>query len=357
VAIRVVTGAVETGGHAKTATAVGRTGNATNDRPTTIDRALAPPDHACHRLFGPVMSPRVAFVTAPAAYLGSNDTDRPIHEAAARAVGLDLIHQVWSDPDVRWEEYDLVVVRSTWDYLEHLDAFLAWLRRMDRLGTLQNPGQVILWNLDKRYLLELAEAGVPVIATRVCATVGEVTDALAALSGEVVVKPVVSAGSNLTGRFASGDPAASELAAQILSTGKAAMIQPAVASVATHGEVGTLVFAGRISHAVRKGPLLALGGGMVGGTYAELVTPEVLTDSRRTTVDAAVRVVERLVVDRFGVTEPLLYARIDTVTLDDGTDVVLEVELAEPSFFLETSPGAADRFAAEVQRRASAAFG
>ena len=57
--------------------------------------------------------------------------------------------------------------------------------------------------------------------------------------------------------------------------------------------------------------------------------------------------------ERFGVAEPLLYARIDVVTLDDGTDAVLEVELAEPSFFLTTDPTAAGRFAAELLRRTS----
>jgi O-ureido-D-serine cyclo-ligase len=68
-------------------------------------------------------------------------------------------------------------------------------------------------------------------------------------------------------------------------------------------------------------------------------------------VDAATTGVGHLVADRFDVEGPLLYARVDVVTLDDGTDVVLEVELAEPAFFLEFDPGAAGRFATEVARR------
>ena len=71
-------------------------------------------------------------------------------------------------------------------------------------------------------------------------------------------------------------------------------------------------------------------------------------------MENAVRVVGRLVGDRFQITEQLLYARVDVVTLEDGTDVVLEVELAEPAFFLGTDPDAATRFAAEVARRATA---
>jgi hypothetical protein len=72
-------------------------------------------------------------------------------------------------------------------------------------------------------------------------------------------------------------------------------------------------------------------------------------------VEAADAAVSRLVADRFGVLEPLLYGRVDVVTLDDGTDVVLEVELVEPAFFLEVDPAAATRFAAEVGRRAETA--
>ena len=83
--------------------------------------------------------------------------------------------------------------------------------------------------------------------------------------------------------------------------------------------------------------------------------PERLTPARRVLVEPAVTAVSRLVGDRFGVTEPLLYARVDVVTLGDGTDVVLEVELAEPAFFLGTDPDAATRFAAEIARRVATA--
>ena len=298
------------------------------------------------------MSVRVAFATAPAETLGDHDTDRPWHEAAFASAGIGLDHAVWSDPRVDWAAYDLVVVRSTWDYLDHLGAFRSWLGRVGALGTLHNPAPVVEWNLDKRYLLDLAAAGVPVIPTRVCADAVEVAEALASVDGEVVVKPVTSAGSRLTGRFGPGDPAAVALADAVLDVGTAVLVQPAVASVAVSGEVGTVLFGGAVSHAIRKGPLLALGGGLVGGTYTERVAPEALTTSRRAVVEAASDAVGRLAADRFGVAETLLYARVDVVTLDDGADVVLEVELAEPSFFLDTDPTAADRFAAEVARRA-----
>ena len=300
-----------------------------------------------------VVTARVVFATAPAEVLADHDTDRPRHEAACAEAGIALDHAVWSDPGVPWGDYDLVVVRSTWDYLAHLEEYRTWLGRLAPLGTVHNPAEVITWNLDKRYLVDLAAAGVPVIPTRVCASVSEVDGALATYDGEVVVKPVVSAGSRMTGRFAPGDPAARALAVQVLGRDTAVLVQPAVASVAAVGEVGTLVFGGTISHSVRKGPLLALGGGLVTGDYTEHLVPEVLTPECRAVVETASAATARLVRERFGVAEPLLYARIDVVTLDDGTDAVLEVELAEPSFFLTTDPTAAGRFAAELLRRTS----
>jgi hypothetical protein len=301
------------------------------------------------------MTPRVAFATAPAATVGNDDTDRPRHDAAFAAEGIALAHCVWSDPAVDWAAFDLVVVRSTWDYLAHLDGFRAWLAAMDRLGNLANPAPVIAWNLDKTYLVDLAAAGVPVVPTRVCHRMEAVEEALAGLPGERVVKPVVSAGSQRTGRFGPGDVRAAELAAAILAGGTDVLVQPAVPSVATEGEVCTLVFDGRVSHAARRGPLLALGGGLVGGTYTERVAPEPPTAARASLVAATVSAVADIVGDRFGVAEPLLYARVDLVALEDGTEAVLEVELAEPSFFLDTAPAAAATFAAAVRRRTSGA--
>ena len=109
----------------------------------------------------------VAFVTTAPEVLGHEDVDRPLYEAAFARAGLALDHRVWWDPDVRWDRYDLVVVRSPWDYVVRVGEYRRWLRSMDQLGTLRNPAAVVEWNLDKRYLTELGSAGVAVISTRI----------------------------------------------------------------------------------------------------------------------------------------------------------------------------------------------
>ena len=91
------------------------------------------------------------------------DVDLPLLLAAASARGLDAEVAVWDDDSVDWSAYDVVVVRSCWDYLDRRDAFLAWAAQVPNL---LNPADVLTWNTDKVYLRELADAGVPVIDTR-----------------------------------------------------------------------------------------------------------------------------------------------------------------------------------------------
>jgi hypothetical protein len=298
--------------------------------------------------------PRVAFVTTAPAVLQGADTDRPLHEAAFAGSGIRLEHCVWGDPSVAWGDYDLVVIRSTWDYVEGVDDFRRWLRRMDPLDTLCNPAPLVEWNLDKRYLLELADRGVPIIPTRVATTAAEIDQFLRSGPDEVVIKPAVSAGARHTGRFAAGDHRARALAGRILDGGAAVMVQPAVASVPTQGETSAVVFDGAISHSLRRGAILGPGGSHLAGSRLDDASPRPLGAGQRDLVDSVMGAVAAigsgLAPDGAAGSSPPLYARVDMVTLDDGRDAVIEVELIEPSFFLSVDPAAADRFRSAVDR-------
>jgi hypothetical protein len=118
--------------------------------------------------------------------------------------------------------------------------------------------------------------------------------------------------------------------------------------VAANGELSTVLFNGVASHSFRKGALLARGGGHLGGAYDERISPEPPSTKQRQVVEATAEVLSHVVSERFGTASPLLYARVDLVTLDDGRVAALEVELAEPSFFLPVDPDAAERFVEAV---------
>ncbi len=296
---------------------------------------------------------RVAFVTTDWERVRNEDLDREWHDRAWAAAGETIDHVAWWDGTADWSAYDLVVIRSPWDYSERIDEFLVWL---DGLGTevpLHNPASVVRWNLDKRYLADLEALGVPVIHTEFLDSETDVSEALAPYGdGEIVVKPNVSAGSRHTGRFHATDSRALDLARTILHEGKSVMLQPCAKSVASVGEVSLVYFDGRFSHAFRKGPILAPGGGLLGGGYRETISAVEPSGEQRRVAEAASAATAAYNRERLRIDDPLLYARYDLIELHDGSTALLEAELFEPSFFLSVAGGAAERFRDAVLRRA-----
>lgn len=296
---------------------------------------------------------RIALVSTNPESVGHEDIDLAPLRAALEGVGLDVAVPSWRDPAIDWADFELAIMRSPWDYSQRLPEFLDWLDRASALTRILNEPGIIRWNLDKRYMAELADRGVRVVESHFCTSMAEVDAALGLTAGErVVVKPSVSAGSMNTGLFERGDPRARELAGRIIALGKTVMVQPAIDSVATLGERALVYFGGVFSHALTKGPLLDLGGEFLGGSYSEQVGATDATAAEIRLADAAMRVMAALFRERGigaeGATP--LYARLDIVAADDGP-ALLEAELFEPSYFVDTAPGSERTFAAAVLAR------
>ena len=286
-----------------------------------------------------------------------DDVDLPLQLIAFANAGIDLVQAAWENETVAWDLFDLIVVRSPWNYVEKLDSFRNWLGDRRGLMTFHNPVELIEWNIDKRYLADLAHRGVPIVPTAFVDSIEEFRSAAQSFgSAEIVVKPSVSAGSRLTGRFLKGDRAAETLASAILANDLTVMVQPFAERIDAEGEIGTVLFDGLISHSFNKAALLAEGGQLVGGEYQEQISSVRTPDDVRAVVDAAANVVTEIARERSWISthEQLLYGRYDVVRLDDGSPALLEAELFEPCFFLPTDVDAADRFVGAVIRRLSA---
>ena len=301
----------------------------------------------------------LGLVTTRSGIVPKDDYDVEHFMAAAASLGATITMLPWGQPVDRWAAFDLIAFRSPWDYPLHVADFSQWLASVRGLANLHNPPALVEWNLDKRYMADLAQLGVAVVPSVFASDPDAVTAAFAnpilAASEHVVVKPTVSAGSKNTGLFRRGDPAARALADEILSLGKTVMVQPAIASVAAVGETAMLYFDGRFSHSVTKGPLLAEGGGLRSGdTYEEDIQPVVPTEEQRACADAAVAAIESMGIERGWLApgERLLYGRIDIVQTETGP-AVLEAELFEPSLFLWTSDGAGSRYISALINRAN----
>jgi glutathione synthase/RimK-type ligase-like ATP-grasp enzyme len=253
------------------------------------------------------------------------------------ARGVDARPAVWDDASVDWHAFDLVVVRSTWDYAERRDAFLAWAESLPRV---LNPLPVLRWNTDKHYLSELAHAGVPVVPT----TFLEPGEPFESPAGRFVVKPAVSAGSRHSASYEPDEAAEARTHVERLhELERAVMVQPYLDAVDSHGEAGVIYLAGSYSHTVRKAALLRPGQPPGEALYLEEdIEPTEPTRAERALADRALGACP---------SNNLLLARVDIAPGPAGP-LVLEVELTEPSLFLGFAPGATERFADAIARAA-----
>ncbi len=285
---------------------------------------------------------RVALVTC--ADLPGLEPDDQLVIEPLRELGVVAVPEVWDAPEVDWDAYDLVILRSPWDYMSRRKEFVSWAHSVARLA---NPAPIVEWNTDKRYLAELAAAGAPVIPTTFVGPTETWTPP--AGDAEYVIKPAVSAGSLDTGRYGpSHTAAATAHIGRLQADGRVVMVQPYLPAVDTYGETALLYFAepadGRLafSHAIRKGPMLTGPYTGVAGLYKEeQIEPRVPTSAELAVGEAVVAALPG----------GLLYARVDLIPDPAGNPLLVEVELTEPSLFFGYDLDAAPRFAAAVRAR------
>jgi len=258
---------------------------------------------------------------------------------------LDVLAEpvVWSS-HAMWTAFDAVIIRSCWDYHLHSDAFHAWLDRLENAGVpIWNPASLVRWNADKRYLIDLAERGVPTIETAFVkrGRASEVEEIIAAKGWtKVVIKPAVSASGFETYAIAAPvDELSRATIARVSSSGDV-LVQPFAEEIPHNGELSLVFLDGEFSHAALKRAATATGEFRVqtehGGTV-ERMSP---TDDL---VEQAARCLAALP------TMPL-YARVDGIVRDDRF-VLMELELIEPNLFLDLEASAPARMARGIVKR------
>lgn len=266
---------------------------------------------------------------------------------------IDASIHAWDDDRVDWCSFDLVVIRSTWDYSRRREEFLGWV---DAVGDrLHNGPALVRWNSDKHYLRDLAAVGLPVVETTYVAP-GE---APPVIDCDSVIKPTISAGARDTGRFGPDQAEhANALIAAIGASGRTSMVQPYLPAVDTDGEIAIVFIDGEPTHALRKRAVLRPGevapvrddaAGAAEAMYdSDLVRA---ATASRADLESARAVIDE-VARRFG--GPPLYARVDQLHDGAGRPVLLELEAVEPHLYLDESPDSARRFADAIIARAVA---
>ena len=266
---------------------------------------------------------------------------RPLYER-----GWQVECASWRTP-VRWDDYTVVLIRSTWDYYQYPDDFLEVMRTIDASeACLLNDFKLLEWNLEKHYLSDLAERGVSIVPTvwKDELKPGDLKRLFEELGGEeIVVKPVVSASAVDTYRVTAATlaPLANHL--ETLFAGRALMAQPFAKHVPEQGEFSLFYFEGVYSHAAIK--RARPGDFRVQTDFGGTVEPLDASAELLAFGEQVISVLEH----------PSLYARIDVVRANDGENLwLMELELIEPELFLRAHPEAPDRFAEAIARRVAA---
>lgn len=258
--------------------------------------------------------------------------DRVFHAALAGR-GVDAPQAVWDDPTIDWSTFDAVLIRTTWDYQEKRDAFVAWAEQLT--VPLYNPAEIVRWNTHKSYLRDLEARGVPIVPTEWLArgTAPDITSLCGSRGWKrAFLKPCVGATARETLRFEAGDPAAQAHASRLLAN-EDLMLQPYLSRVETEGELSAIFIDGELTHGVRKIP--------VPGDY------RVQDDfgAKDYLIDFPDVALARRAIDAAG--RRLLYGRADFLIADEGLRLT-ELELVEPSLFFRHCRNAAELLAEAV---------
>ena len=254
-----------------------------------------------------------------------------------RKLGWKVKTVSWRRTDVDWSAFEAVVIRTTWDYHWHPEAFLAALEQIDRSpARLENRLDLVRWNMNKTYLRDLEARDLPTVPTvwgrgfpagRLPALFAELD------ASEIVVKPAVGAGADDTFRLAPGTDDATLVALERAFGERAYMAQPFVQSVIEEGEFSLFFFGGAYSHTILKTPkprdfrVQEEHGGII----------------RAAAPEPALRALAEDVME--AIAPRPLQARVDLVRMETNRFALMELELIEPSLYFRMDVASPARFA------------
>jgi len=261
---------------------------------------------------------------------------------ALRARGHHVVAVPWDTALEQQQGYDLLLLRSTWDFLFRIDLFRSWLDVcLDHALPIWNPIATVRQNLSKRYLATLQTGGATIIPTLFFSPGNHARvahEARAFGSQEVVLKPAVSGGALGAVRHPIGASAAIEHAATEILTPGELIVQPFFEEIGRQGEWSLVFFGSEFSHAVRKVPKP--------GEFREQATygGSVVRDVPSSHLIAQAHRAREILASN------LPYCRVDGIERA-GQLYINEVELIDPRLFFATHPPAAARFATVLEKR------
>jgi glutathione synthase/RimK-type ligase-like ATP-grasp enzyme len=286
------------------------------------------------------MKKRLALITFGGLPQGTESERLMLPHLAAAGIQTEIVD--WRSADRDFSKFDLIVLRSCWDYHLRVSEFIDWLQRVAQATPVLNAADTVLWNYNKFYLQEVEALGVEIAPTIFVNDTGRIASSewhQIRSWNKSVVKPAVSASAHKTWLFESGAvPDEAELKSKM--EGEPFLIQQYIPEIQTEGEISFVYIDGVFSHAVLK--RVAAGDFRVQkehGGSTELFHPDSTLLAQANQIAATVPQVR-----------DSLYCRIYAIARG-GKLVLMELELIEPELFSGLAEGAAEKFANAIARR------
>lgn len=250
--------------------------------------------------------------------------------------GHDVELAIWDNPSINWKNFDVVIIKSTWDYfIEKINSFYNWLDHLkqNNIPCLNHP-DLIRWNSDKHYLLDVAWAGLNIVPTYIIEK-NEPFDIKQFFekfdTKELIIKPCISGGAMNTIRINSENYIEHIDQIKEWTSAEAYLVQPLKKEILTDGEWSFIFFNGKFSHQILK---TAKDGEFriqhfFGG---KINTPE----NNETLILEAQKYIDQFAKDA-------LYARVDGVWSNNQFEL-MELELIEPYLFFYTNDLSLDNY-------------
>lgn len=261
--------------------------------------------------------------------------DDLVHEPLQKQ-GWEVQNIPWNHP-TNWNEYDVVVIRSPWDYQDHLEEFIQVLEEIDNSkALLLNNIETVKWNINKNYLFDLESKGVELVPTIKLSNpkLESIKHAFEKFqTDQIIIKPIIGANADDTYRIAKNK---SSNIQEIISVflDRECLIQPFMHNIVDEGEFSLIYFNDKLSHTILK--TVGQGDYRVQEEHGGGVTP--IDKTEKLLVATADKIIKTL-------SDIPLYARVDLVRTSVNSFALMELELIEPCLYFRFDEVAPVKFA------------
>ena len=266
-------------------------------------------------------------------------TEDGLVQGALEKHGLKVLRIDWNRKDFDWSSTKYALFRTTWDYFDYFKEFDRWLEQSSGKLTFINSYNIIRWNMDKNYLIDMSENGINIAPTHLIKKRESKTlKQLFIQTGwsEAILKPTIAGAARHTYKLTldSLDTISDTYASLVQD--EDFLLQEFQYNIMKSGELSLMLFGGNFSHAVLK--IAKPGDFRVQDDFGGTVHEHIATDEEIEFAEKAVQACPDIPT----------YARVD-IFRDNNNELALgELELIEPELWFRNKPEAADMLAQKI---------